>query len=266
MLVHLVLMSLGAAPSIAVGDLTRVNVTAELATFAAEHVGQTLGARGFKVVTPRDMQAILGLERQKQLLGCADDGTSCAAELAQAIGADLLLTGTIARLGAAVQLDLRLLDARDGSVRARFSGKADDEAHLPELFARAGEELADALSAAPTAATSGLAMPRPTAATWVLLGAGVAVAGAGAVCLILAEQDYTSLLLPVSAGRLTYEEGQATRDRGKALQVAGPIALGVGAAVIAAGVVLWLRAPRSSPVVSGLVTPNGAALLLSGTF
>jgi hypothetical protein len=245
-----------------VGDFSRVNVTPELATFAADHVGQTLGERGLKVVSQRDVQAMLGLERQKQLLGCTDDSTSCSAELAQALGVDLLLVGTFARLGQTLQVNLRVLSARDGSVRARFSGTADEEAQLPKLLTRAGEALADALLPAPP----GSAPRPPPTASWVLLGGGVAVAAAGGVCLFLQEQDHASLIAPASQGVIAAAAAEGARDRGKALQTAGPILLGVGAAALAAGLVVWVAAPRAAPVVSATLTPGGATVVVSGEF
>lgn len=59
-----------------------------LATHLREH--------GLKVMTGRDIGAVLGLERQKQLLGCMDDSTSCSAELAGALGVGALVVGTVA--------------------------------------------------------------------------------------------------------------------------------------------------------------------------
>jgi hypothetical protein len=39
-----------------------------------------------RVTTQRDVAQIIGLERQKQLLGCSDQDSSCNAELAGALG------------------------------------------------------------------------------------------------------------------------------------------------------------------------------------
>jgi hypothetical protein len=37
---------------------------------------------------------LLGLERQKQMLGCAEDSSNCLAELAGALGARFVLNGS----------------------------------------------------------------------------------------------------------------------------------------------------------------------------
>src|SRR4051812_21407542 len=52
---------------------------------------------GIEIVTERDLAAVLGLERQKQLLGCDTAGSECVAELSSALGANAVLTGSVAR-------------------------------------------------------------------------------------------------------------------------------------------------------------------------
>ena len=66
------------------------------------------------VARGKDMVALLGVERQKQLLGCSDAASSCMAELAGALGADGLVTGQLARIGKSFQLNVKVL-AADGS-------------------------------------------------------------------------------------------------------------------------------------------------------
>ena len=53
---------------------------------------------GFVPVTSsKDVQAIVGLDRQKQLLGCGTQ--SCSAELAGALSVDAPLFGSVAKAG-----------------------------------------------------------------------------------------------------------------------------------------------------------------------
>jgi TolB-like protein len=75
--------------------------------------------QGLDVVGKSDITAVLGLERQKQMLGCGED-TSCLAEIGGALGVDYLLTGSLGRLGTLYRVDLRLVDAR----KARVLGRA----------------------------------------------------------------------------------------------------------------------------------------------
>jgi TolB-like protein len=261
-------LALSATPSIAVSDLSRVNVSPELGAFAADHVGQVLGARGFKVISQNDVKLMLSLERQKELLGCTEGASSCTAELAQALGVDTLLTGTIARLGNTLQLNLRMVDARTGGVRARWSGSVRDEGELPQLLSTAADVLADAMGqpAAPPTATASTSPGQSSALPWVVAAVGVAVAAGGAVSLGLAEQAHASLRAPSSEGVLDEMTAATTRDRGKALQIAAPIMLGVGAAAVVTGIILKLRATPAAPTVALGVSPSNAALVVSGRF
>src|SRR5262245_15063642 len=66
-----------------------------LGSIITENVASELSASGrVEVVTSSDLNAILGLERQRQLLGCDTEATSnCLAELTGALGAPLLVSG-----------------------------------------------------------------------------------------------------------------------------------------------------------------------------
>src|SRR5688572_25341010 len=78
-------------------------------------VGNTVRAAGQKkVITTRDVQAILGQEAAKQQMACTD--SSCLSELADAIGADFLVSGDIARFGEQTLLTLRLVDMKSAQV------------------------------------------------------------------------------------------------------------------------------------------------------
>jgi len=80
------------------------------------------------VLGESDLAALLGNERRQQMLGCGED-SSCMAELAGAAGADLLLVGSLSRLGSATRLDLKLLDVHKAQVLGRsgetVSGSSD---------------------------------------------------------------------------------------------------------------------------------------------
>jgi hypothetical protein len=63
---------------------------------------------GFQVITPTDIGAALGLERQKQILGCTE--SSCLAEIGGAMGADYIVHGEMAALERDTALTLTLTD------------------------------------------------------------------------------------------------------------------------------------------------------------
>ena len=62
-------------------------VEPEIAQSLTEAVTAEIAARGlFQVISASEVQTLLGFERQKQLLGCSEEG-ECLTELAGALGA-----------------------------------------------------------------------------------------------------------------------------------------------------------------------------------
>jgi hypothetical protein len=105
--------------------------TAELYTDAL--VGELRRHPRVRVVSPSEIAAAIGLERQKQLLGCTE--TSCLAEIGGALGADRLVSGSLGRLGGSLVVNLSSVDARTArpvaSVSERLQGG--DERFLDAL-------------------------------------------------------------------------------------------------------------------------------------
>src|SRR5512132_1453543 len=93
-------------PSVATD--TELLVEVILADLAASHRVDAIGAS--------DIEAMLGVERQRQLLGCSDNSSSCLAELGGALGAEYILVGTLAKLERSKRLDVKLLDTRTNRV------------------------------------------------------------------------------------------------------------------------------------------------------
>lgn len=81
---------------------------------------QLLGQRPeLEVLAQDEIRALLKNEQNQQLLGCSDDG--CLAELAGALGADLVLSGKIGRLPEGYALSFVLIDAQRAKSVARVS-------------------------------------------------------------------------------------------------------------------------------------------------
>src|SRR5437867_3391141 len=66
---------------------------------------------GTQVVTQADVQALLSLEKQRQLLGCAED-MSCMAEIGGALGVENLLLASVGKLGTSWLFHLKLIDVK----------------------------------------------------------------------------------------------------------------------------------------------------------
>ncbi len=81
--------------------------------------------QGYEVMSADEVQAILGMERLKDALGC--DDVSCAAELGGALGSDLMLTGTVGKLGSKLTISLTLFDVTAVKVLSRAQQSVPDE-------------------------------------------------------------------------------------------------------------------------------------------
>jgi TolB-like protein len=108
-------------PALLVMDLSATGgVTAEIAQGLTDAVVVEVGRQGFfKTLSSRDVATLLGVERQKQLLGCSDASSSCLAELSGALDARFVLSGSVSRLGEAYQLTVQTLDAQSTRVLGR---------------------------------------------------------------------------------------------------------------------------------------------------
>src|SRR5947209_7942042 len=116
-----------------------VNIPADVAAFYSEHLAQQLTLQGLQVVSPSEIATLLGIERQKSLLGCSDNANSCMVELANALGVDGVVTGSLGKFGKSYQVNIKVLSAKDATSLAALSTRVTggDEALLDELNATA---------------------------------------------------------------------------------------------------------------------------------
>lgn len=182
------LVVLGAAPlKVALLPLTAgAGVEAKVAQSLTDALAAELrGIGGHQLVTQQELTAVLGVERQRQLLGCTD--TTCMAEIASALDVDALVTGSIARLGESWLLQIQLVDARKGvttghASRRQRSAGIDDL--LDELPAVARELFRAGVAAAPPAVAAAppqVAPPPPSEPPLPSPQADVALEGAAEV-------------------------------------------------------------------------------------
>jgi hypothetical protein len=248
---------------LAAPGLTTLNLSPEAATYFLDHLGHQLQAQGVEVLTSSEIAALLGLERQRQLLGCADEQGSCLAEMANALGTDGLLRGSLGHFGQGYQLDLKLLSS-SGQTLASFSKKVDgDEALLSALDSGAAalaSQLFTVLHRARPKPEPPLASDAPRSLRWgwwVLGGVGAAAGLCGALLMALPtvpSAKTTSMGdLPAAISQL-----QLDRQLGLGLLIAGAAALATG---VLGGV---LTSPRA-PAVTFVPTGQGAALVVLGT-
>lgn len=92
-----------------------------LNNFFAEQLGKKTDER-VRVITQSEVAALIGLERQKQLLGCSESSAECLAEISGALGVDALIVGNVARFGSEYAVTVRVLPAGGGVPLASASG------------------------------------------------------------------------------------------------------------------------------------------------
>jgi hypothetical protein len=269
----------GAEPiRVACPGMTGANVTPELIGFYTEHLGQRLAQQGLRVTTAKQVQAMIGFEKQRQLLGCTDD-SSCLTEIVGALNADAIVLGDVARLGPSQQINLRVIDSKSERVLATFSARLQGEGLVLETLERAAVHLAASLSAKlkrPLLKPSGtqeIAELHPGAAhlesgtrrfAWLPALVGVAAAGAGGAFYLQARSSYDQLAAS-SGGPIEGRTADELRDAGRRQQTLAIGGFGTAAAALAIAGVLFALGGSSSQIEAGVaLTPSGGGVTLVG--
>jgi hypothetical protein len=207
-----------------------VGVDAAKARVFTTELAQRLRAQGVQVVTSDEVAVILGAERQKELLGCADANGGCLAELSNALGTTGTVKGAVAKIDDVFQLQLSVL-GNDTKVLAETSARASSERALLDAIGDAAVELAAKLGAAPPPRGRRL---RPQVWAPGLLGL---IGGAvGGVLLWESSGAYTQL----TTGRFGAGEGELLASRGSTYQLAGWLAVGIGGAALLTALIVFL--------------------------
>jgi TolB-like protein len=236
-------------------------VEAEVAGALTEAVTQEVADRGFfQVLSSKEVQTLVGLERQKQLVGCSE-ADQCLTELAGALDARFILSGSIARLGGAYQLAVQTLDSR----RAQPVGRA----------TRLSADLTELRKAIPwmVAEATGTPLPPPPSRVlpYSLLGAGgLALIGGGLLGVnAIAHEDAVNRELQRGEDfATTLNTLESYRQESRAIatkRTVSLITLLAGAGLIAAGIAL--NPPdvsRSGGGVALWLTPDGASVAFTG--
>jgi len=72
-----------------------------------------------RVIGKSDINAMIGFEKQKKVMGCTEDST-CLAEIGGALGVDFIMVGSLGTLGSLFRIDLKLVDSKKAKVRSRL--------------------------------------------------------------------------------------------------------------------------------------------------
>jgi hypothetical protein len=187
-------LSLGAnpaAPSPSAPKPTKVAVSELEAGYGADpKLAHTLSSlltgelrkRPLAITSQEDIKSLLGLQRQKQLVGCSD--TSCLSEIGGALGVDQMVTGSLGHVGESYLLDLRAIDVRKATVLKEASRRlrtTDQDALLDAITELAAELYPGPVAPSPVPEAA-LTAPEPPKRR-SLIGP-IAVGAAGAVAAI----------------------------------------------------------------------------------
>jgi TolB-like protein len=257
----LVAATLGAErPKLAVLDFLAQGVPAETAQALTTSATQELTTRGFfEVVTSADIQTLLGVERQKQLVGCSESASSCTAELAGAMGSRFVLSGNVTKLGETLQLSMQMLDTVKSQTVARSVRLA------------AGAQ--DLASQMPWALAEATATPLPPAPSKVLPISLISVGSASLVAgVVLGINAYTrdfalhdELAQPDSGVFKTTAFYQNEAKAIGTLKTVSLITVLSGAALLATGFLLFPSDGRTAVAVV-VPVPSGLAFALAGVW
>ncbi len=107
-------------PRLVILNLAAQGVGAEIVTVISDSLSAGLSrTTKFDVVSFADLMAASDLEAARQLTGSCAGQESCIAELATALGADLIVHGSVGRLGALTVVNVSLFDPRQNVALAR---------------------------------------------------------------------------------------------------------------------------------------------------
>jgi hypothetical protein len=177
-----------------------------------------------KVLTSTDVRQIAGIEAERQASGCADD--SCLIELGDAMGAEIIVYGSVGKLGDLTLVNLNIFDADNGVSLARINIKTERAGELPELIeAELAAHFGPVEGPAETASAQTVAWR--SIAGWSLVGIG----GAGAVGFGAFAAGKNGVVDDPTKSR---DEKDLALDEGRSLLLAA----GIAAAVAAGGVAL----------------------------
>lgn len=269
----LVLALLGAQPEpprVLMPDLASVNLEPSRAQAYTTRLAQRLALQGVRVTTGAELRAVLGLERQRQLLGCEDD--TCRGLAFSELDGDGLLVGTASKLGSKWTLDVTILAPGSTRKLASASATGTDEDMLLSSLPLVAERLASQLGAAlgRTLIAGGTEERRPSQVkrlAWVPLAVGVAAGAAGGVGLGLAQGTAAELrAVRDPAAALTPAKTAELVAAGKLQQTLGWVGVGVGAAGLLGAAAMFLLGGEEVVSAGLALAPGAATVTVTGRF
>ncbi len=238
---------------------------------------------GVSAISGDEIRDMLGLERQKQMLGCSEESSTCLAEIAGAISADELIAVHLALVGNTYTLAAQRSDAKAGRVvqsQSRKFEKRDGE----ELLAIVGPLVESLYPERPLKPGKMRGIeeqivrrlnppPLPKWAFWSTAAASAAALAAGGTFGLLAMDAKATgnaeiargLQAPVSGATIASAADRLAVNNTRA-NVAFAVA---GGLAVAAGVQYFFtdwKDDRAALDVTPAVGPGGAGIAVGGRF
>ncbi len=106
-------------PKVAVLDIegTGEGITEILPILTEVLTSQVANIGKYEVVSGRDIEAMMGFEKQKDMVGCMD--SACLAEIGGALGVDRLVSSNIGKVGATFVVNIKLINIREAKTEGR---------------------------------------------------------------------------------------------------------------------------------------------------
>ena len=224
---------------------------------------------GLEIITAEDMEAVLGIERQRQLLGCDDGSSNCTAELAAALGADALLTGSVAKVGASYVITLRGVNTVSGTPFATATTRVQSQDAVLQFIESEAKEFAARMTEAFNLYVESRRRPAANVQyqykkwPWAFIGSGAGIALLGGGGFLLSR---TYLAQIREATFSTVEEDQTRASTGQWLQDGGVVAMIAGGVTAAAGITLLFLTREGAPSLAVIPIPSGGVVVMGGAW
>lgn len=247
---------------------TQVLGGAQLGALVAEEIARALPSSAYKVTTAAQLQTVLGLERQRALLGCGENSNSCMTELADALGTDVIATSTLAKTSEGLRCNVVFVSGRDGTALERVSVEASSDGQLLEQLFSAVSDAGARLFAAQRPGAK--LEPGQRGVRHLAWAPGVAalVLGGTAAGLFVASGNNARTLESRQGLVANAAEAHELAVTGRTTETLGWVFAGVGAAaLLTAGLMFTVGAPTDAKVVlAPIVSGNAAGVTLAGVF
>lgn len=163
-------------PKVAVLDIegTGEGITEILPILTEVLTSQVANLGKYEVVSGQDIEAMMGFEKQKDMVGCMD--SACLAEIGGALGVDRLISSNIGKVGSTFVVNIKLMNIREAKTEGRHyemvKGELDQvinaiQKAVNKLFGISGDAAAAteaAATASPSPASTGAASAEAPAA------------------------------------------------------------------------------------------------------